>query len=76
MRNERHCIGDGTPLLLTPSEVQELIMQTDLPGGIYDLMDGIAKIYGVNTQGDKSCRILFSLAAAFVAGYAYAKGGV
>lgn len=67
----RPCVGSGDLLLLTPSEVYELARQTDLPAGTYDLMDGIARIYGINSHGDIGCRFIFMLAAAFVAGCAY-----
>lgn len=73
-RNEapRRVVGSGDPLLLTASEAYELARQTDLPAGTYDLMDGIARIYRINTHGDSECRVLFMLAAAFVAGCTYA----
>lgn len=68
----RRVAGSGAPLLITPSDVYELVRETDLPAGTYDLMDGIARIYRINTHGDSKCRVLFMLAAAFVAGCAYA----
>ena len=68
----RRVVGSDDPLLLTASEVYELAKQTDLPAETYDLMDGIARIYGINPRGDSECRVLFMLAAAFVAGCTYA----
>lgn len=73
-RNEapRRVVGSGDPLLLTASEVYELARQTDLPAGTYDLIDGIARLYGLDPFRDVKCRVLFAMSAAFVAGCAYA----
>ena len=75
-RNEepRRVAGSGDPLSLTPSEVYKPVKQIDLPAGTYSLMDGIAKMYGINTKGNRECRILFAMAAAFVAGCTYVSG--
>lgn len=75
-RNEepRRVAGSGDPLSLAPSEVYKLVKQIDLPAGTYSLMDGIAKMYGINAKGNRECRILFAMAAAFVAGCTYVSG--
>lgn len=75
-RNEepRRVAGSGAPLSLTPAEVSNLVRQIDLPPGTYSLMDGIAKMYWINTKGNRDCRILFAMAAAFVAGCTYVSG--
>lgn len=75
-RNEetRQCVGSGAPLVLTPLEVYELARKTDLPAGTYDLIDGIARLYGLDPFRDVKCRVLFAMSAAFVAGCVYNAG--
>ncbi|MBM6717920.1 hypothetical protein H6B15_14775 [Gemmiger formicilis] len=68
----RRCVDFGDSILLMPAEVYELTMQSDLPYGTYSLMDGIARLYGVNALGDSKCLLTSMMTAAFVAGCAYA----
>ena len=71
-RNEeprRFCCS-GNPLLLTPAEVYEIAKSTCLPFGTYELIDGIAQIYGASTiHGNYPLTSM--MAAAFIAGCTY-----
>lgn len=68
----RRCVGSGAPLLLTPAMVYEFVRSTDLPAGTYELMDGIAHLYGAEpVDSNSKCNMIFMLTAAFVAGCIY-----
>lgn len=69
-KDPRQVCGSGNPLLLTPTEVYEIAKNTYLPFGTYELMDGIAQIYGASTiHGNYTLTSM--MAAAFIAGCTY-----
>lgn len=74
MRNSNKCIDTilDHKLTLTPVSAYKAAQSSDLPGGIYDFLQGIADLYGAQpVEAENAVNLLFMMATVFVSGCIY-----
>lgn len=74
MCNSSDCINSifDHKLTMTPVSAYKAAQSSDLPGGIYDFLHGIADLYGAQpVDAENTVNLLFMMATVFVAGCIY-----